>query len=36
MMERIGTEIVKQTLYKLIIPFAIIFAIGFILGDWLF
>jgi len=36
MMEGIGGEIAKQVFNKLLIPFAIVFAIGFALGAWLF
>ena len=36
MMEGIGGEIAKQVFNKLLIPFAIVFVIGFALGAWLF
>jgi len=36
MMEAIGGGVAKQLFNKLLIPFAIVFAIGFALGAWLF
>ena len=36
MMDGIGGEIAKQLFNKLLIPFTIVFAIGFALGAWLF
>jgi|TARA_R110000822_G_scaffold6851_4_gene28613 hypothetical protein len=36
MMEGIGGEIAKQLFNKLLIPFVIVFAVGFALGAWLF
>jgi hypothetical protein len=35
-MEGIGGEIARQLFKKLLIPFAVVFVIGFVIGAWLF